>query len=113
MRFVQIKSVEQQGQLMQHRTRDVLIRQRTLIINALRAHLAELGIRATRGSTNCKRSWPTIAMNRRSRGASATRRISRNARMVQSPVDPAALRTKLRSLAPPGVCTTSGWNINP
>jgi len=43
MRFVRIKSAEQQGQLMQHRTRDVLIRQRTQIINALRAHLAELG----------------------------------------------------------------------
>src|SRR5664279_4809040 len=42
MRFVQIKSAEQQGQLMQHRTRDVLIRQRTQIINSLRAHLAEL-----------------------------------------------------------------------
>jgi len=42
MRFVRIKSAEQQGQLMQHRTRDVLIRQRTQIINALRAHLAEL-----------------------------------------------------------------------
>ena len=40
MRFVRIKSAEQQGQLMQHRTRDVLIRQRTQIINALRAHLA-------------------------------------------------------------------------
>src|SRR5882762_6010285 len=44
MRFVRIKSAEQQGQLMQHRTRDVLIRQRTQIINALRAHLAELAI---------------------------------------------------------------------
>ena len=32
MRFVRIKSAEQQGQLMQHRTRDVLIRQRTQII---------------------------------------------------------------------------------
>src|ERR1700726_1587402 len=49
MRFVRIKSVEQQGQLMQHRTRDVLIRQRTQIINALRAHLAELGIVAAQG----------------------------------------------------------------
>ena len=36
-RFVRIKSAEQQGQLMQHRTRHVLIRQRTQIINALRA----------------------------------------------------------------------------
>jgi len=39
---------------------------------------------------------------------------SRKARMVQSPESPAILRTKLRiSLAPSGVCTTSGWNISP
>jgi transposase len=50
MRFVRIKSAEQQGQLMQHRARDVLIRQRTQIINALRAHLAELGIVAAQGN---------------------------------------------------------------
>ncbi len=50
MRFVRIKSAEQQGQLMQHRTRDVLIRQRTQIINALRAHLAELGVVAAQGN---------------------------------------------------------------
>src|SRR6202162_6455787 len=50
MRFVQIKSAEQQGQLMQHRTRDLLIRQRTQIINALRAHLAEFGIVAAQGN---------------------------------------------------------------
>src|SRR6202165_1911038 len=49
MRFVRIKSPEQQGQLMQHRTRDLLIRQRTQLINALRAHLAELGIVAAPG----------------------------------------------------------------
>jgi transposase len=49
MRFVQVKSAEQQGQLMQHRTRDLLIRQRTQSINALRAHLAELGIVAAQG----------------------------------------------------------------
>jgi len=46
MRFVRIKSAEQQGQLMQHRTRDLLLRQRTQTINALRAHLVELGITA-------------------------------------------------------------------
>src|SRR5262245_34411875 len=50
MRFVRIKSAEQQGQLMQHRARDVLIRQRTQIINALRAHLAELGVVAAQGN---------------------------------------------------------------
>ena len=49
MRFVRVKSAEQQGQLMQHRTRDLLMRQRTQVINALRAHLAELGIVAAKG----------------------------------------------------------------
>jgi transposase len=39
MRFVRIKSAEQQGQLMLHRARDLLMRQRTQLINALRAHL--------------------------------------------------------------------------
>jgi transposase len=54
MRFVQIKSAEQQGQFMQHRTRDLLMRQRTQLINALRAHLAELGIVAAKGDSGVK-----------------------------------------------------------
>ena len=49
MRFVPIKTVEQQSTLMLHRTRDLLIRQRTQLINALRAHLAELGLVAAKG----------------------------------------------------------------
>jgi transposase len=49
IRFVRIKSAEQQGRLMQHRTRDLLMRQRTQLINALRAHLAELGVAAAQG----------------------------------------------------------------
>src|ERR1700716_2586849 len=49
MRFVGVKSAEQQGRLMQHRTRDLLLRQRTQAINALRAHLAELGVVAAAG----------------------------------------------------------------
>jgi transposase len=54
MRFVRIKTAEQQGQLMQHRTRDLLMRQRTQLINALRAHLAELGITAAQGREGIK-----------------------------------------------------------
>jgi transposase len=49
MRFVRVKSAEQQGRLMQHRTRDLLLRQRTQLINAMRAHLAELGVVAAQG----------------------------------------------------------------
>src|SRR6201988_3367844 len=49
MRFVPIKSADQQALLMSHRTRDLLIRQRTQLINALRAHLAEFGLVAETG----------------------------------------------------------------
>ena len=61
MRFVQIKSAEQQGQLMLHRTRDLLMRQRTQVINALRAHLAELGIVAAQGREGVKELLKIIA----------------------------------------------------
>ena len=61
MRFVQIKSAEQQGQLMLHRARDLLIRQRTQLINALRAHLAELGIVAAQGREGIKELLKIIA----------------------------------------------------
>lgn len=44
MRFVPVKGEEQQGILVLHRTRELLIRQRTMLINALRGHLAEFGI---------------------------------------------------------------------
>jgi transposase len=64
MRFVRIKSAEQQGQLMQHRTRDVLIRQRTQIINALRAHLAELGIVAAQGDAGVTELRAIVADDR-------------------------------------------------
>jgi transposase len=44
MRFVAIKSREQQAVLVMHRTRELLVRQRTQAVNALRSHLAEFGI---------------------------------------------------------------------
>jgi transposase len=44
MRFVAIKTPDQQSVLMLHRTRHLFVRQRTTLINALRAHLAEFGI---------------------------------------------------------------------
>ena len=49
MRFVPVKSVAQQSALMLHRARDLLLRQRTMTINALRSHLAELGLVSPRG----------------------------------------------------------------
>src|SRR5256885_14551138 len=49
MRFVPTKTPEQQSCLMLHRTRHLLIRQQTSVINAIRAHLAEFGITAPVG----------------------------------------------------------------
>ncbi|SFJ12474.1 IS110 family transposase [Bradyrhizobium sp. Gha] len=49
MRFVPIKSAEQQAILMLHKTRELLIKQRTMAVNALRGHLAEFGIVAAKG----------------------------------------------------------------
>jgi transposase len=49
MRFVATKTPEQQSCLTLHRTRHLLIRQQTAVINALRAHLAEFGIVAPVG----------------------------------------------------------------
>ena len=49
MHFVPVKSAEQQGVLVLHRTRKLLSRQRTMMLNALRSHLAEFGIIAPKG----------------------------------------------------------------
>ena len=49
MRFVAVKTIDQQAVLMLHKVRDLLVRQRTMLINALRGHLAEFGIVAARG----------------------------------------------------------------
>jgi transposase len=49
MRFVPVKSADQQAVLMLHRTRALLIRQQTMLANAFRAHLAEFGIVVPQG----------------------------------------------------------------
>ena len=49
MRFVPIKSAKRQGVMMLHRSRDLLMRQRTMMLNAIRAHLAEFGIITAQG----------------------------------------------------------------
>src|SRR3990167_4504567 len=49
MRFVPIKSADRQGVLVLHRTRGLLMRQRTMLLNAVRGHLAGFGIIAPQG----------------------------------------------------------------
>ncbi len=51
-RFVAVRSIENQAELMRHRARELLSGQRTALINALRGHLAEIGIVAAQGARN-------------------------------------------------------------
>ena len=55
MRLVAVKGEEQQARAMLFRTRDLLVRQRTQTINALRGHLAEFGIVAPQGRAHVAR----------------------------------------------------------
>ena len=80
MRFVRIKSAEQQGQLMLHRARDLLMRQCTQLINALRAHLTEFGIAAAQGREGIKELLAIVAQDEGSRFALAGRRLRQPAR---------------------------------
>lgn len=55
MRFVPVKSQETQGAAMVFRIRELLIRQRTQAINALRGHLAEFGLVVPQGAANASK----------------------------------------------------------
>jgi len=61
MRFVPIKTPAQQSVLMLHRTRELFVRQRIMLINALRAHLAEFGIVAGVGRNGLEKLLEVIA----------------------------------------------------
>src|SRR3984893_12899117 len=60
MRFVPTKTTEQQSCLMLHRTRHLFIRQKTAVINAIRAHLAEFGIVARAGRTGVEELFDIV-----------------------------------------------------
>jgi transposase len=55
MRFVAIKTIEQQAVMLNHRGRELLVKQRTMLANAIRSHFAEFGIVTAQGTQNlCK-----------------------------------------------------------
>ena len=60
MRFVAVKSAGQQSVLMLHRSRDLLVRQRTMLINALRGHCGEFGVVAAQGITKIEALFALI-----------------------------------------------------
>src|SRR6476661_3129860 len=55
MRFVPTKTAEQQAAVLLHRGRERLVRQRTMLVNALRAHLAEFGVIEPQGLRNVRK----------------------------------------------------------
>jgi transposase len=54
MRFVPVKTEDQQAALMLHKARELLVRQQTMLVNAIRGHMAELGMIAPQGSGKIK-----------------------------------------------------------
>jgi transposase len=54
LRFVKVRSIANQAQLMQHKAREMLVGQRTQLLNGLRGHLAEVGVIAAQGTCNMR-----------------------------------------------------------
>ena len=54
MRFVGVRTLENQAALMHHKLREMLVAQRTQLINALRGHLADIGVIAAQGLKNAR-----------------------------------------------------------
>ncbi len=54
MRFVAVRTVDNQALLMRHRVRETLVAQRTQLLNALRGHMAEIGVIAAQGANNAR-----------------------------------------------------------
>jgi transposase len=61
MRFVPTKSEQQQSGLMLHRSRRLLVRQRTMLSNAIRGHMAELGLISAKGRNGTAELLEVIA----------------------------------------------------
>jgi transposase len=73
MRFVPVKSVEQQDTMVLHRTRSLLMRQRVQIANAIRGHMAEFGVVAPIGRLGLDRLIDIIADDEDARVPDAAR----------------------------------------
>jgi len=54
MRFVGVRSLENQAMLMHHKTREMLVSQRTQLLNGLRGHLTEVGVIAAQGPRHAR-----------------------------------------------------------
>jgi len=73
MRFVATKSEQQQSGLMLHRSRQLLVCQRTMLSNAIRGHMAELGVIAAKGRNGTAELLKIIANEQDDRVPAAAR----------------------------------------
>src|SRR3954454_21511378 len=73
MRFVPTKSEQQQSGLMLHRSRQLLVRQRTMLSNAIRGQLAELGMISAKGRNGTAELFKIIADEKDGRIPAAAR----------------------------------------
>src|SRR5262245_33740924 len=73
MRFVATKSEQQQSGLMLHRSRQLLVCQRTMLSNAIRGHVAELGIISAKGRNGTAELLKIIANEQDDRIPAAAR----------------------------------------
>ena len=92
MRFVPTKSERQQSGLMLHRSRQLLVRQRTMLSNAIRGHMAELGVISAKGRNGTAELLEVIA-NADDDRISAIARLSLDALARQYANTTAEIRT--------------------
>jgi transposase len=65
MRFVPVRSADNQAELMLLTTRDLLVKQRTMLINAIRGHAAEFGVTGAKGADSLVTLHQRIAADER------------------------------------------------
>ena len=97
MRFVAVKDEQQQASGVVFRARDVLVRQRTQCINALRGHLTEYGWVVPKGATHV----PTLGIVGDAQGRTSECHCAVLARQSSSPPRVAALRRSSREIFDP------------
>ena len=98
MRFVPVKTVEQQAALTMLGVRDMLVKQRTMLINAIRGHAAEFGVTAAKSLPSRKRGCRTPKPFARAgtlRGGSASRRAKTPRQADTGPARSAARATRI------------------
>ncbi len=102
MRFVPVKSDEQQALLLVHRARDLRVRQRTSLVNALRAHLAEFGVVVPKGAPHGRRLASMLIEGETfglpASAAPALQRLARQCQALSGPIAELERELRQRSL---------------